>query len=144
MPMDRKLYPANWTEIAREIKDLAGWSCEECGRPCRRTGETKEDFVNRIYGSPWLDQLIEELEDEEFGVIAVPVRYGRFVLTVAHLNHRPSDCRPENLKAWCAPCHARYDLAQMDVKRHIFLEARGQLNWLSQNERAADDRTHSA
>ncbi len=30
-------------------------------------------------------------------------------LTVAHLNHQPEDCRPENMKAMCAPCHLRYD-----------------------------------
>ena len=30
-------------------------------------------------------------------------------LTVAHLNHIPEDCRRENLKALCAPCHLRYD-----------------------------------
>lgn len=32
-------------------------------------------------------------------------------LTVAHLNHDPGDCREENLKALCAPCHLRYDAA---------------------------------
>ena len=30
-------------------------------------------------------------------------------LTVAHLNHKPEDLRPENLCAMCAPCHLRYD-----------------------------------
>ena len=30
-------------------------------------------------------------------------------LTVAHLNHKPEDIRPENLMAMCAPCHLRYD-----------------------------------
>ena len=30
-------------------------------------------------------------------------------LTVSHLNHTPEDCRPENLRALCAPCHLRYD-----------------------------------
>ena len=30
-------------------------------------------------------------------------------LTVAHLNHRPWDCRRENLKALCSGCHLRYD-----------------------------------
>lgn len=30
-------------------------------------------------------------------------------LTVAHMNHNPADCRAENLKALCAPCHLRYD-----------------------------------
>ena len=31
------------------------------------------------------------------------------VLTVAHLNHEPSDCRDENLMAMCQACHIRYD-----------------------------------
>ena len=30
-------------------------------------------------------------------------------LTVAHLNHTPEDCRPENLRALCSACHLRYD-----------------------------------
>lgn len=30
-------------------------------------------------------------------------------LTVAHLNHTPEDCRPENLMAMCAGCHLKYD-----------------------------------
>jgi hypothetical protein len=33
----------------------------------------------------------------------------RPILTVAHLNHIPADCRDENLRAMCAPCHLRYD-----------------------------------
>lgn len=33
----------------------------------------------------------------------------RRTLTVSHQNHDPSDCRRENLKALCAPCHLRYD-----------------------------------
>lgn len=33
----------------------------------------------------------------------------RNTLTVAHMNHDPMDCRPENLRAMCAPCHLRYD-----------------------------------
>lgn len=33
----------------------------------------------------------------------------RRTLTVAHLNHNPSDCRRANLRALCAPCHLRYD-----------------------------------
>jgi len=33
----------------------------------------------------------------------------RFTLTVAHLNHTPADCRPENLMALCSGCHIAYD-----------------------------------
>lgn len=45
----------------------------------------------------------------------------RNTLTVAHMNHIPSDIRPENLKALCAPCHLRYDAkhhAQTRRKNH--------------------------
>ena len=34
---------------------------------------------------------------------------GTVILTVAHLNHVPEDCRDENLKAMCQRCHLRYD-----------------------------------
>lgn len=40
-------------------------------------------------------------------------------LTVAHMNHEPSDCRAENLKALCAPCHLRYD-----AKHHVETRAK--------------------
>lgn len=30
-------------------------------------------------------------------------------LTVAHLDHTPENCSPENLRALCAPCHLKYD-----------------------------------
>lgn len=32
------------------------------------------------------------------------------ILTVAHLNHLPEDCRDENLKALCQKCHNGYDV----------------------------------
>lgn len=35
----------------------------------------------------------------------------RRTLTCAHLNHKPSDMRRQNLRALCAPCHLRYDNA---------------------------------
>ena len=38
----------------------------------------------------------------------------RFVLTVAHINHVESDCRPENLVAACSVCHLAYDR----IRRH--------------------------
>lgn len=33
----------------------------------------------------------------------------RRTLTVAHLDHDPTNCRCDNLAALCAPCHLRYD-----------------------------------
>lgn len=51
-----------------------------------------------------------------------------FTLTVAHLNHRPEDCRPDNLRALCSGCHLRYDGSQMALKRQLKAERNGQLN----------------
>lgn len=31
------------------------------------------------------------------------------VLTVAHLDHRPENCDPANLRAWCQRHHLAYD-----------------------------------
>jgi len=31
------------------------------------------------------------------------------VLTVAHLDHTPENCEPQNLKAMCQRCHNKYD-----------------------------------
>jgi len=77
MPVDWRDYPANWREIAHQVKEEAQWQCECCGKQCRRPGE--------------------------------PFRSHRLTLTVAHCNHTPMDCRPENLVALCAPCHLRMD-----------------------------------
>lgn len=38
-----------------------------------------------------------------------PVTGSKVILTVAHLNHTPEDCRDENLAAMCQRCHLTYD-----------------------------------
>lgn len=38
-----------------------------------------------------------------------PITGSRVVLTVAHLDHVPEHCEPDNLRAWCQRCHNRYD-----------------------------------
>jgi len=38
-----------------------------------------------------------------------PITKSKVILTVAHLNHIPEDCREENLKALCQKCHNSYD-----------------------------------
>lgn len=35
----------------------------------------------------------------------------RVVLTIAHLDHTPENCAPENLRALCQKCHNEYDAA---------------------------------
>lgn len=104
MPMDRSLYPENWEAIAFDIKTRANWRCQECGKQCWRPGELTSEQIQSDR-SAW----------------------AFFTLTVAHLNHIPSDCSPENLKALCAPCHCRYDLKAMPLKQRLKRERVGQL-----------------
>ena len=40
-------------------------------------------------------------------------------LTVAHMDHNPSNCDPDNLRALCAPCHLRYDAGHHAETRRI-------------------------
>ena len=108
MPMKRELYPDNWEAIALAVKTKANWTCQTCGKPCRRPGEDWDDeFVPRV-PKEWASQLYDQEEDDEFGVMDWP-KPGRFVLTVAHINHDPSDCSAGNLIAECSVCHLRRD-----------------------------------
>ena len=38
-----------------------------------------------------------------------PITHSKVVLTVAHLDHNPSNCDRANLRALCQKCHNRYD-----------------------------------
>lgn len=124
MPMDRKLYPPNWEELALSIKEAANWHCQECNRPCRKPGESFFDLYKRIGRENW--QWARDLDGEDENGEPV-LKLGRFTLTVAHLNHQPEDCRSENLKALCSVCHCRYDLKAMPTKQRLKRERLGQL-----------------
>ena len=49
-------------------------------------------------------------------------------LTVAHLNHTPEDCRPENLMAMCAGFHLRYDARHHAETRRLRRETERECN----------------
>jgi hypothetical protein len=127
MPMQRSLYPKDWTTIALEIKTDARWHCQNCDRPCRRPGETLQTLEARLQNHPEAYKTVES----ELGNVAVFCP-GRFTLTVAHLDHQPANCHPSNLRAWCAPCHGRYDLnaIRSGAKARAALERAGQLSLL--------------
>ena len=126
MPMERERYPKDWASIALKVKVDAGWKCQECGRPCRRPDESMGQFRQRL-GRKWKPQLVEKKSDyEQTGELQY--RAQRFLLTVTHLDQKPSNCAPENLRALCAPCHLRYDRRFLSANRMRKLERNGQLN----------------
>ena len=94
-PSERARYPANWRAISLRIRERAGQRCE-CEGECGLHGPTADGaFPRRCI--------------ERNGEPAIYAK-GKIVLTVAHLNHQPEDCRDENLKAMCQRCHLRYDI----------------------------------
>ena len=59
--------------------------------------------------------------DGAFGVPTMDVlpKQIAIVLTIAHLNHTPEDCRPENLCALCQKCHLNYDQEYHRLQRAL-------------------------
>lgn len=149
MPMNRKDYPSNWDAIALAMKAEAGYNCQNCHRPCRRSNESKDAFEHRLRAEfpQWLSDLYEAVPVDPtpllFDISPVDVspidtraaltptlkpklKLQRFTATIAHLN--PDPWNPDaDLVMWCASCHARYDLRQMGRKQMLKRERLGQL-----------------
>lgn len=83
-------YPANWPAISLGIRARAEGRCECTGHCGLHRGRRCEERDKEM--AKWAN--------------------GKVVLTVAHLNHAPEDCRDENLLAMCQTCHLRYDRLQ--------------------------------
>lgn len=65
-----------------------------------------------------------------------PITGSNVVLTVAHLDHDPSNCSDDNLRALCQKCHLTYDAQHhaknakvtRGLKRQAVIAATGQLS----------------
>ncbi len=120
MPINRSLYPDNWEAIALSIKTAANWTCEWCGKPCRPPGVSQKETEQWLLENhpEWLPSLYDVVDDEELGEVTI-TKPQRFTLTTAHLNHQPSDCSPENLKALCSVCHLNLDRNDWNRTRKV-------------------------
>lgn len=86
-PETRHLYPSDWKELSQRIRhDRAGGVCECDGR-CGRHDER----CTAHNGEPH------------------PVTGSKVILTVAHLDHDPTNSDELNLLAMCQRCHLAYD-----------------------------------
>lgn len=79
-PENKSRYPRNWKQIRASILERAHNRCEFCG---------VGNYAMRL--------------NPKTGKVA------RIVLTVAHLDHIPEHCDPDNLRALCQKCHNTYD-----------------------------------
>ena len=113
-PENQKRYPPNWsTEIVPAIRARSGNRCEDCGVANYELGGRGP--TGKWHRAIPIGEKLLRLEWPRAGDYDIcsgydkPLRIVRIVLTVAHLNHKPEDCRPENLKHWCQRCHNTYD-----------------------------------
>tara|TARA_A100001391_G_scaffold176590_2_gene139883 strand:+ start:2711 stop:3148 length:438 start_codon:yes stop_codon:yes gene_type:complete len=111
-PENRSRYPANWKEIRASILARARHCCEKCRAP---NGAVIARGAGRDAGTYITDDAY--VFDADTGMLLGKQRQGdyeagrfvKIVLTIAHLDHTPENCDPENLRAWCQKCHLQYD-----------------------------------
>jgi 5-methylcytosine-specific restriction endonuclease McrA len=109
MPMNRSLYSEDWEQVSKQVRERAGWKCEQCGV---KNGA----LIRRQRSNPALWRYKKRNETH-----LLPGEYEiKVVLTVHHIGvTKPDgtpgspadklDNRPENLIALCQRCHLAAD-----------------------------------
>lgn len=119
-PENKALYPADWKAVSLAAKERAGWACQHPGCVARQyawgkwiklTGNAPgHAFIP--WGQAETYALARQAAAEAyFAQGEEGVRPTVIVLTVAHLDHDPTNCAPENLRAMCQRHHLAYDQA---------------------------------
>ena len=116
-PENKHLYPKNWDDIREKILARANNKCELCGLENHKLGFrdktgkffklTKDEKKGYLDGDH--DHVLDEYGDE--------YKIFKVILTVAHLNHDPTDNKPKNLKALCQKCHNSHDAKTRAINR---------------------------
>lgn len=111
-------YPKDWPEIRQAILARAVHRCEGCGvenhalilrgshgaEPAWRYANDAAYVQSR---HPETGEYLDGTCWDDFHQVT-PGRV-KVILTIAHLDHQPENCDPENLRAWCQRCHNAYD-----------------------------------
>ena len=112
------LYPGGsirskeWKAIRSETLDRADHRCEFCRvddrtRICRGEGENIGTFMT------FEGDVFDDTTGDLLGQADMTSYAGRMVdiiLTVAHIDHDPTNNAPDNRKALCQQCHLRHDV----------------------------------
>ena len=108
-PENKKLYPKNWKQIRNSILERAENMCE--GRIQRGKHTVPCCCKNNSIGYRDKDGNFIELDGysdfecaENDGEKIIQI-----VLTIAHLDHDPTNNKPSNLRALCQKCHNKHD-----------------------------------
>lgn len=115
-PENKDRYQKNWKEISNRIRGRAENRCEWCG--------VKNGYMGFRDVDGRFIEILHNTKPEDYPHTKII----KIVLTVAHLNHKPEDCRDENLKALCQRCHNKYDAPyRVENRRKRLEKERGQL-----------------
>ena len=71
MPMDKARYPNDWEKIAFSVKESVGWTCQLCGKECRKPGE-RLDTHKRTLTVHHLDHQPENCARENLIALCAP------------------------------------------------------------------------
>lgn len=110
MPVNYKLYPADWNDVIRPaILKRDNYKCKSCFAGQRAQGyrDSKKRFV----------------ECDQFMLIWAKANGKKIItihLSIAHLDQDITNNDPSNLAAFCQQCHNRHDAQQRAFKRSIF------------------------
>ena len=132
-PENEAKYPATWPDIRVDILRRAGGCCEWCGKPNHAQVLTDQAGAwLHSEGEPyWRVPLAPEtperwrlLPDAEPGALTLfdyrptgRTKLTLCVLTVAHLDHDPTNNDYRNLRALCQLCHNRWDVPHRAATR---------------------------
>lgn len=119
-PENRGLYPKDWPAISQEVRRRASWCCQHPGCTAQ---QYQVGVWRRVAGGAHAWEVIEpkaasysaarqraaEITFARFGDGPADEKLIVIVLTVAHLDHDPANCAPENLAAMCQRHHLAYD-----------------------------------
>jgi hypothetical protein len=120
-PENRHRYPTDWPAIRERILQRAGYQCEHPGCAARQ-------YAFGVWTLNELGWRWHEIEDghpialrwNDAKQRAAEAYFARgeegdrpivIVLTIAHLDHMPENCAPENLRALCQRHHLAHDHA---------------------------------
>lgn len=120
-PENRMRYPKDWPAISRAARERAGWRCQHDGCTAHQyaVGWWRQTMGRHEWVPEWprdgayMGQTYSDARAVAAGIYASAGESGPkptiIVLTVAHLDHQPEDCRPKNLAALCQRHHLAYD-----------------------------------
>lgn len=117
-PEMKSKYPPRkeWLAIRQRILARSGNMCEFCGVRNRTLGyrNAKGEFISQERGR----RALRDAGTTKFPVVIgchptpdglTKIKLFEIVLTIAHLDHDPTNNADSNLKALCQRCHLRYD-----------------------------------